>query len=282
MEMQEDFLVNPPKKRRKAKKAKSAFGGLGGAHRPLVFGPKGGPWKRSHRSKRKLATLQNPFGESLMIAGLNPKRRKRYGVKHRKTSFASLFGRHNPGRRRHYGRRRHNPTMAITRTIGLDKITGNLPQIFAGAVALIAVPAIPRMTGFDNTPLRKYGMETAAVLGGGAVLGFFSQTRKFSGAWVIGGSAGILADLIRQYLIPMIPGLSAFKDFGTYQPGLPAFGPGYQPYSDYGYEPLQGTDDSGLGAFPMGDSGLGAFPGDGGAYDMTGTPFIPVEGTSVY
>jgi hypothetical protein len=300
--VKEDFLINPPKRKRRAKaKAERAFGGLGGAHRPLVFGPKGGPWKRSHRSKRKLATLQNPFGESLMIAGLNPKRRKRHNPKHRKTmGFARLFDRHNaPGRRRHYGaRRKHNPAGVLApleRMAGFDFPT--LGQFAGFGVGAVVTASVPRMVNMTGTPFKKYGVEFATVIGGGFALNMIPFSPKvpalkgFAGGFVTGGFGWIAAELVRDFVLPNLPfGWGArFKDFGTYQPGLPAFGPGYQGYEGYegleSYEPLNGLsqlNDSGLGAFPIGDSGFGAFPGDGGAYDMTGTPFTPGEGTSVY
>jgi hypothetical protein len=278
----EPFLVNPPKKKRKHK----LFAGLGSMHRPLVFGPKGGPWKRSHRSKRKLATLQNPFGESLMIAGANPKRRKRHNVKRRKHAFSGLrmFG--NPTHRKRTRSHRRNPAMAlgnIGRITGLNKITGNMGNIVTGGIALIATPVIARMTGFDKQPWQKYGMQTVVVLGGSALLGMFGPTRRYSGAWVIGGAAGIAAELLRQYVIPMIPGMQAFRGYDNYEPGYPAFGPGYVPLNslsgvgsvgELGYDTLGAFPDSGSYA---GD-GFGAFPDAGSAY----TPFTPEEGTSVY
>lgn len=275
----EQFLTNPPKKRVRHKRA------AGSMHRPLVFGPAGGPWSRSHgpRSKKHRAKLMNPFGESLMIAGANPKRRKRHGAKRRKHAFSGLkmFG--NPRHQRTHRRtHRRNPAMAlgnIGRITGLNKITGNMGNIVTGGIALIATPVIARMTGFDKAPWQKYGMQTVVVLGGSALLGMFGPTRKYSGAWVVGGAAGIAAELLRQYVIPMIPGMSAFKGFDSYEPGYPAFGPGYVPLNS-----LSGVGEIGydtIGAFPdygyAGD-GLGAFPDAESAY----TPFTPAEGTSVY
>lgn len=302
MEVNENFLVNPPKKRRRAKKAaRKLFGGLGGAHRPLVFGPKGGPWKRSHRSKRRLAKLENPFGESLMIAGLNPRRRHR-NKKHRKTGFARLFGRHNmPKHRRRTGaRRRHNPAIslgAFGRMTGLDQISGNMPTLAGGVLGTLFVNNMPGAIGFDRTPFQKYGVQLVSTLGGAAILRQFKWTKNLSGGFIIGGALLMFLELYKEYISPMIPvfpgsglikPLRGYEGFENYTPGLPAFGPGYTPYADYGagYETLPGyagIDDSGLGAFPIGgDSGFGAFPGDGGAYDMTDTPFTPAEGTSVY
>lgn len=265
----ENFLTNPPKRRKH-----KSVAGFGGMHRPLVFGPKGGPWKRSHRSKRKLAKLLNPFGEGLMIAGANPKHRRRHANAKRRRHNA-----HQKMRRHH----RSNPALALGnfgRITGLNQITGNLGNILVGGAALIATPVLANMTGLaGGAPWRKYGIQTVVVLGGGFLLGTLGPTRKYSGAWVIGGAAGIAAELLRQYVIPMIPGMSAFKGYDDYTPGYPAFGPGYVPleslggYGGLGYEQL--------GAFPgsqfQGD-GFGAFPDASGAV----TPFIPGEGTSVY
>lgn len=284
----EPFLVNPP-----GRKKKSA--GSMDSHRALVFGPKGGPWHRSHKSKRKLAKLVNPFGGSLMIAGLNPRRRhgkKKHSRKHAGMHMGthlgalSLFGR---GHKRHNKHRRHhrrNPALSLGgfgRTIGLNKITGNVGNIVVGGVALVMTPVLANMTGLTGgAAWRKYGVETAVVLGGSALLGLMGPTRKYSGAWVIGGAAGIAAELLRQYVIPLIPGMSAFKGYDNYTPGYPAFGPGYVPL-----ESLSGYDGLGydtLGAFPgqgyqgIEGDGFGAFPGEEAAY----TPFIPEEGTSVY
>ncbi len=285
----EPFLVNPPKGRRKLKHPDQ--------HRPLLFGEAAGPWRRSHKTKRKLAKLVNPFGGSLMIAGLNPRRKhkKRSHKKHRKMHLGalSLFGGHSGMAAKHNKHRRHhrrNPALALGgfgKVTGLDKITSNMGNILTGGLSLIVTPVIPRLTGFDKQPWQKYGMELVSVLGGSFVLGMFGPTKRYSGAWVVGGAAGMAAELIRQYVIPMIPGMSAFKGYDgldNYVPGYPAFGPGYVPLQslsgvgELGYDTLGAFPGSSYEGYGEGGDSFGAFPDEGSAY----TPFIPEEGTSVY
>lgn len=297
MIVNEPFLINPPKKKRRVKKlfrrggGGDSIGSLGKMHRPLVFGPPSGPWRRSHRSKRRLAKLINPIGESLMIAGANPHRRKHRNKKrsHSKT-MPHLFGRMpNPFSRHRSKRRRYNPMAGVLQPI--NKMIGyNLPSLgnLVGAgTGVILTAATPRLAGMADTPWKKYGVELATVLGGGFVFNMIPSKVKvlkgFTTGYIYGGFAWIVAELARQYVLPHIPGMSSFQGVDNYTPSLPAFGPGYHGYEgELAYEPLQGD----MGAMPLndaglGESGFGAFPELDGGYE-TSTPFIPAEGATAY
>lgn len=228
--MQEPFLINPP--------------------------------KRHHRRNRVRKHHRNPFGESLMIAGANPFRggHRRHRGLFGRNSFFGHAGAHSKAtkkgdrkfkrnaRRKHYYRR--NPASMVQNIIGYDFL-GNLPMLATGAASLIATTGMPGFLNMQNVAWKKYGIEAATIIGGGFAIRKFAKSSKHSTAWIIGGSAAILAELIRTYVLPMIPGMAAFKGF-DYAVGTPAYGPGYSGVGDYRI-----AGDA-MGAFP--DTGFGAFP----------------------
>lgn len=250
----ESFLVNPyrsrrrrsyrfnaPRKavKRKAKRRGRAKLHMGPRHRPVLYGS-GAVWSRSpysrsrrrkiklnprrrRRSARRRSYRRNPIGSSLMIAGLNPRRRRR---------SARRF--------------RRNPL----RVAGFDFFR-NIPMIAAGAASVIATAAIPDYFGMTGKgPIYKYGSQIGVVAGGGFLIKKFLKKPSAAYAWMLAGSAVILADLLRQYVIgswlPSVAGYTAFPS-----PYVPQSVTDYSDASDYG-----------VGAFPSPYEGVGAYPSD--------------------
>ncbi len=245
----ESFLVNPYRSRRhrrnaprkktasRAKRRGRAKLHMGPRHRPVLYGSGSSwsrsPWSRSRRAKIKINPRRrrrtsrsyrpNPIGSSLMIAGLNPRHR------------------------RHSMRRfRRNPL----RVAGFDFFR-NIPMIAAGAASVIATAAIPDYFGMTGKgPLYKYGSQIGVVAGGGYVISKFLKKPSAAYAWMLAGSAVILADLLRQYVIgswlPSVAGYTAFPS-----PYVPQAVTDYSAASDYG-----------VGAFPSPYEGVGAYPSD--------------------
>ena len=243
----ESFLVNPyrskrrrslrmfgnaPRKaKRKAKRRGRAKLHMGPRHRPVLYGS-GNLWSRSVYSKSKARKIRlnprkhrklsrNPIG-SLMIAGANP-------------------------RRRHSMRRfRRNPL----RVAGFDFFR-NIPMIAAGAASVIATAAIPDYFGMTGKgPMYKYGSQIGVVAGGGYVISKFLKKPSAAYAWMLAGSAVILADLLRQYVIgSWLPSVSGYTAFPS--PYVPQSVTDYSDASDYG-----------VGAFPSPYEGVGAYPSD--------------------
>lgn len=253
----ESFLVNPyrsrrrrrtlrnaPRKKtaRRARRRGRAKLHMGRRHRPVLYGSGSvwsrSPWSRSHRAKikinprrrrrsaRRRSYRRNPIGSSLMIAGLNPRRRRR--------SSSRRF--------------RRNPL----RVAGFDFFR-NMPMIAAGAASVIATAAIPDYFGLTGRgPMYKYGSQIGVVAGGGFLIQKFLKKPSAAYAWMLAGSAVILADLLRQYVIgswlPSVAGYTAFPS-----PYTPQVVTDFSASSDYG---------NGLGAFPSPYEGVGAYPSD--------------------
>jgi len=246
--MEEPFLINPARRRRRRKNApKRKRARMGGRrHRPVLYGS-GKRWKRSPKSRSLLAGIsinrprrrhrrsyrRNPIGESLMIAGSNPMRRYR---KHRR----------NPARRHYRRHYRRNPAMTGAMGGPLD-IMKNVPYLVTGAVSITATTLGPGfIPGAATSPWMKYGAQAAIVVGGGLVVGkMFGRTH--GSVWAVTGGAVIVADLLANFVLkPM----GLFSDYDVEGYDLDAEDTGY-----YG----EGED---LEAYPYDSEELSAFPGE--------------------
>lgn len=259
--MKEPFLINPPRRR---------------------------------YSYNRVRRHKNPFGESLMIAGLNPFRgrararglfrsnepawfghSKAHAKAARKGWRKNRYRRNEPawfghskahakaarkGWRRNRYRRNPAGVMApVERMIGYDLPTfGNLTGAGTG---IILTASMPRMTNMTATAFQRYGVEIATVLGGGFLVGMLPSPKMrtmkgFGAGYIVGGIGWIAAEFIREFILPMIPGMPAgLKGYGDYAVGTPAFAPGYVSTGEMGDYKILGD----VGAFPP--TGFGAFPG---------------------
>lgn len=223
--MKENFLVNPPKHKRSSKKRRHA--------------------KRRH----------NPIGESLMIAGLNPFRRHKA-----RRNDPTWFG-HRKGHRK-AAKRRFNPAKALSvkGILGFNPLSTDI-NLYTTVGSGILVAATPRLIGpminWGKSGWQKYVVEAAATLGGAFLLTFTPAKKIHATSWAVGGSIAILGEILKEYILPIIPGGSALKGYEDYTVGTPAYGPGYS--SVQGLEDYKVLGDTGdFGAFP--DTHLGAFP----------------------
>jgi hypothetical protein len=221
----ENFLVNPPKKHRKA--------------------------KRRHAKKR-----HNPIGESLMIAGLNPFRKRHM----RHNSWFGHSKQHSTAAKkgRKHRKAKHNPAIAMSTKgiLGFDplKEATFFSSAFGGAIVTTAAPRlIGPMIKFGTTGWQKYATEVLTVIASGLILRSFKATKgDISEGFVTGGWIAVGVEALREYILPMIPGVSKLAGLEDYRVGEPAFGPGYTALADYR---VMGD----VGAFPE-TSHLGAFP----------------------
>lgn len=123
---------------------------------------------------------RNPFGEELMVVGANPRRRKR--------SYSL-----NP-RRRRYMRRRHRKSSKRMRSNPIASMKTLLPMIATGTLGALITKAAPKLLGMTS-PWAAYGTQAAVVLGGGWAADKWVG-RSLSDAWIIGGAALVLSDVI--------------------------------------------------------------------------------------
>ena len=235
----EPFLINPPKKKRKKKAVSTARI----KHRPVLYSSGRNRWSRGPKSRSKLAGIQiNPFGGELALLGLNPRRRKRRKVvkltmnpRRRRKTRARRRHRNpmgflglglNPRRRRRHGRKRRmgassrrrlsrkfhtNPALGMRMTGPMD-LMNNLPLIATGALSAIATVSVPALTGIGvGNPMVKYGVQLATALGGGWVVGRFIG-RNHGTVWALTGSAVVLADILKTYVLGGMLGLSAYPE----------------------------------------------------------------------
>ena len=197
--------------------------------------------KRTRRSRKVRVTV----GKRVAKHGVRSVRINR--PRRRRRNSALMVAGSNP-RRRSSRRYRRNPL----RVAGFDFMR-NMPIIFAGAASVIATTAIPdylNMTG--KGPLYKYGTQIGVVAGGGYLISNLLKKRSAGYAWMLAGSAVILADLLRQYVIgSWIPSLAGSSYTAFPSPYVPQAVTDYSESSDYG-----------VGAFPSPYEGVGAYPGD--------------------
>lgn len=166
---------------------------------------KGGDIKMARRRKHsifggfKRRMRHNPFGEELVIAGLNP--RRRYG-KHRKSRAK--------GRRRGY---RRNP---VSSALGkpLQMVTSNLPYMITGGISALATVAVPKLLKFTD-PLPYYGAQAATAVGGGIVAGMVAG-KQHGMVWTVVGGSVILADVLKNYVLKGL-GLSGYIGDDEYE-----------------------------------------------------------------
>jgi len=220
--VKENFLINPPKRlpkssRRKAKSvwripSAKSLGEEGTRHRPVAYSHKG-HWFTSPSSKvampghklnpfrRRRKMRSNPFGEEVMLVGLNPKKRR---------DDMALFGRHK--RYNPFKRHRRNPHKRYRRN-PMSSVTSMLPMVAGGAAGAVAVKWVPSLFGF-TTGLMYYGAQVAAIVAGGYAADKFIS-KNVSDGWIVGGGAILITELLSGVLAPLgLAGMDAFPVMG--------------------------------------------------------------------
>ncbi len=237
----EPFLINPYRRRRNApKKAKRRVKAvvaarshrgraklhLGPAHRPVLYGS-GSTWVRSMWSRSKAGGIK-----------LNPRRRHRRS--YRRNPGQLVIAGANP-RRHHRSRRRHfsrNPQLVVG---GFDFMK-NAPLIAVGGLSAVALVAIPHYFNLESKgTLINYGAQAGVVVGGGYLLGK-SFGVQYAYSWMLAGSAVILADILRKYVLTSIfpsvfPSAAGFGAFPRYAPSTRQIS-GLGAFSNTGYDTL--------------------------------------------
>lgn len=187
----EPFLINPPKRKRLLRRTR--FGSMN-------------PFRRR----------RNPFGEEVMLVGLNPfkkrrshmfgnpfrRKRRKNKVRSRRRRNAFLFNPVRRSRRRrnpvHRSRRRRNPMRRYRRNpiTSFGSAMSYLPTVGGAIGGMIAVKTIPRLLGVTGLPY--YGVQAAVVVGGG--WGLQKVSSKVAEGFVIGSAATALYDVVKGFL----------------------------------------------------------------------------------
>jgi hypothetical protein len=232
------------KKHRRSRKRNTWFGQ---PRRHRKAAKKG--WRRGHLisagKRRRRVRHANP-----MVASANPKRRKRYHVKHRRS----------------HSRRRSNPAIGAMMgqfTGGVMNVREWAPLAITGGLSAITGAVVPGMLGVVN-PYMKYGVQIGLAIGGGIAVEKVVD-RRHGQAWMLVGVAMVGYSLLKEFVI---------------QPYFPQFAVGLGGYNDY--YPIDDTMDvsqqvgafpTSMGAFPTAMSAypgvgeeVGAYPYDGGGY----------------
>lgn len=210
-------------------------------------------WRKGHLiavgKRRRRVRHANP-----MVASANPKRRKRYHVKHRRSSRG----------------RRRNPAIGAM----LGQFTGGVmnvrewaPLAVTGGLSAITGAVVPGMLGVTNSYV-KYGVQIGLAIGGGIAVEKVVD-RRHGQAWMLVGVAMVGYSLLKEFVI---------------QPYFPQFAVGLGGYEDY--YPVSAYDNAdnvsqqvgafpnAMGAFPtsmndypgVGNDNVGAYPYDGAGY----------------
>lgn len=238
----EPFLINPYRSRRRArrnapKKAKRRVRAvvaarthrgraklhLGPAHRPVLYGS-GSSWVRSRWSRSKAGGVK-----------LNPRRKHHRRYRHNPGQLVIAGSNPRRSRRRHFKR---NPQLVVG---GFDFMK-NAPLIVVGGLSAVALVAIPHYFNLESKgTIVNYGAQAGVVVGGGYLLGK-SLGVQYAYSWMLAGSAVILADVLRKYVLTSI--------FPTVFPSAAGFGAfpsrvastrqisGLGAFSNTGYETL--------------------------------------------
>jgi len=242
----EPFLINPPKKKAKAKvKAKGKI-----KHRPVVYATSksADTWTRGPKSRSKAAGITlNPA--EVTIVGNNPKKKKK------RVNFESISERSKAAKKgwrtrsKSDGRKkkiRRNPATALS----FGKPATLIAPIITGLASAVSIKKIPEMVGVVDT-LPKLGIQ-AGIAFGVPLIG-----KKFMGSanaklWTIVAVVTVLSDLLEDMLLK-----SAVSGIGYATDAADQY-----PDNSVGYD--AGTS-LGMGAFPadvVAEENYGAFPYD--------------------
>lgn len=221
---------NPVKRRRKRRR--NAW--YDSSRRHSYAARKG--WRRRKRSYRR------NIGESLMIAGANPRPRRRYA---RRNTYT---------RKRYY---RRNPAV-------FGKVQHALPLMVVGAASSIATTVAPTLTAsfLGTGAWQKYASQAVMAIGGGMVVDMVFKRKGYGTIWMIVGGSIIIADVVKEYVLKGMFGLSDFGVPLAYQ----SFGePEEQFEGGSSLAPAAEGSFAEAGAFPSGDrfSDLGAYVAPG-------------------
>lgn len=266
---QEPFLVNPPKRKKK--------GIPSSLLRKMTrrWGPKRAMKKAWEEMEKK---KKNPFGEEVMIVGLNPRRRRRGKVQRKraaskkiahkkkkrvktpskkkkivvayqtgpKTYTRSAYSKSKKaGIKINRPRRRRNPAVK-----NMFDVKSALPHVAVGAGSAIAVAVAPSIIPVQ-APVVKYGVQLGTVVGGGLLLGKTVKDKSLGITWAITGSAVILADILKTYVLQGMFGLSDVESAYALD--------AYPNEADEGFAAF--PDEQSLEAYPdEADEGFAAFP----------------------
>jgi hypothetical protein len=211
---------------------------------------------------------KNPFGEEVMIVGVNPRRRRRRRsrVRSRRRSFFldNLFRRrrrrrlrdnflenrrrrrlrYNARRRR---RLRRNPVVrGGGLAISFRRPSTLLMPVAVGTAAFILTDRAPSMIGATST-WQRYGAKAAVGVGGSILISkFFGRTNGM--VWLLASGINLATDLVKQYILPKVTAL----------PAQPVSGYGAFPYA-YDYGEPRGIGYEGFEAYPD-EMAAGSYP----------------------
>lgn len=122
-----------------------------------------------------------------------------FGRRHRRNPFKKRRHHRNPKRRFH-----RNP---------MSSFTSFVPMILAGAAGAVAVKWLPRFVGIGVKGLPYYGVQLAAIIGGGYAADKF-VSKSVSDGWVVGSSAVLVTDLLSGVLSSV--GLAGFGELEAF------------------------------------------------------------------
>lgn len=197
-----------------------------------------GSLHRSRRVKHKRSRRHNPIGETLITVGGNPM---------------------------HYFHRRRNPVESGLK--GALNIKSWAPLALVGGASAIAAGIIPPMVPFVNTlgPWGQLGARLGVAFLGGMLVNKVSN-KEYAKVWTVVGVSLVAYDLLKQYVLPMVPRAAVAGlgyQYGDYTEAsdsqVNAFPNAVSAYPDHG----------GVQAFPLGE--IGSYPYDGqyGSYHTT-------------
>lgn len=165
----------------------------------LIVNPRGHRRRKRRRTRRTRSSRPHRRRRRAVAANPRPRRRRR--------------ARAHRGRR--YGRRRahRNPRGLSGSFMGVNfgqALMGGAgfvgTNLLAGQLGrFIPAPADPNMAN-----LTRIGLKAAATIGG-AMLLRRTPLRGFANAWAVGGGISTAVDLLSTFVLPMIPGLSAYE-----------------------------------------------------------------------
>lgn len=173
---------------------------------------------------------RNPIGETLMVAGANPRRSRNRA--RRRNAPAIRY-------------RRRNPVIALGGPMDFAK---NMPYIFTGALSASATAILPPMilpafgpalAGPGGRILGKF----AIAIGGGFLVDMTMPRRGHGAVWALVGSGIALADALSEYFLKPMGFTVADYEISDYEVG----------------EEELGREEE-LDAFPDTEVGMSAFP----------------------
>lgn len=209
--MKEPFLINPIGRRVSFMRKRSKNPG-----ELLILGNSRGKKTNNSFKKRSIKMkTRKRLASTITVKGY---RRKKMNPRRKKLTMAKRsirYIRKNPiiRSRRTYRHRRHNPMI-----FGMDL---NFLSMLTGGISAIATTVAPTVLNI-TTPIAKYGIQGATALGGLLVINKLFKSPSQSNAWFIVSASMIVADLIKEYILPKVSFLTNSGAIVQLPKGTPA------------------------------------------------------------